>query len=166
MTHIARLLIFALALVACGNGTSAQETAETAAPAAEDTPLRADIVAYCAVEHVVSPIDPDDPESYEAGVATELAVLRRHVELAPPEIEQEITELYEAFEQFAADLEAADWDDNNLLPGQGTLPQGAEVAVIEFNVEHCGEPDPRCNPGSGAQFCTEEQLADFEERQP
>lgn len=166
MKRIAYVLILALVLVGCGDGTSTQETADTAASAAEAAPVREDIAAYCAVEHVVSPIDPDDPESYEAGMNTELAVMRRHVELAPPEIEEEISELYEAMETFVADLEAAGWNDNNLGPGEGILPEEASAAVIEFDVEHCGELDPRCNPGSGAKFCTEEQLAEFKEGQP
>lgn len=110
MKHVARLLTLALIVVSCGDGTSNEETAAPATSLAEDAPLREDIAAYCAIEHVVSPIDPDDPKSYEAGIATELAVLQRHVELAPPEIEDEITELYMAMEAFASDLEAAGWD--------------------------------------------------------
>ena len=65
-------------------------------------------------------------------------------------------------EEFVAALEAADWDYENLPPEAGTIPQQAEVAVIEFNVANCGTPDPRCNPGD-PQYCTEEQLAEFEE---
>lgn len=70
-------------------------------------------------------------------------------------------QVHQSLEDFVAELEAADWSYKDLPPDAGEIPRQAEAAVIEFNVEHCGIPDPRCNP-EDIQFCSEEQRAEFE----
>lgn len=172
MRKLALLLVAAMVLAACGSDSTADPT-ETTNPAPEPTEApattatagistRADVVEYCGIEDHAFPQDENDPESVEAGWSARLAVSQRQVELAPPEIEEDIALVHDSLEEFVAELEAADWNYENLPSDAGTIPQQAEAAVIEFNVEYCGTPDPRCNPGD-TQYCTDEQLAEFEE---
>lgn len=171
MRKSALLMAAAMLIAACGtNGTAEPRQTTNPAPAPTDAPAttassgistRADVVEYCGIEDHSFDADPSDPEAVEAGWSARLAVSQRQMELAPPEIEEEIALVHESLVDFVAALEEAGWDYETLPQDAGEIPQQAEAAVIEFNVENCGVPDPRCNPDD-TQYCTEEQLAEFE----